>query len=150
VLLQLVRPRTSRISCDPSTFGELLAFAHEVALEHDDVLAIGMRCSSSVPVWVFDEMHAAATLAPKSMMPSIFAISRRLSTARFDNSATPAGPRDVFVFEVLRGVLAIKVPARSVALVDHDVRAGRNRVVRDGFAPVIDMTICGCNPPCAR
>ena len=80
------------------------------------------------------------TLGPKSTMPSIFEISDASFGRRASNNSATRGRPPVmsFVFELLRGVLAIKRAGDDlVAFVHDDVRAGRNRIIRDDFALVV-------------
>ena len=69
-------------------------------------------------------------------MPSILEISAASFGRRASNSSATRGRPPVMslVLAVLRGVLAISVPATNlVAFFDDDVRAGRNRVIGQDF-----------------
>ena len=88
------------------------------------------------------------TLAPKSTMPSILEISAASLGRRASNNSATRGRPPVMslVLDVLRGVLAMSVPATILSpSFDHDVRAGRNRIIRQRLRPCRrTMMICGC------
>ena len=125
-------------------FGELLAFLHEVALEDDDVLADRdevLLFHAGLRVLDDDACACRERVPPKSTMPSILEISAASFGRRASNSSATRGRPPVMslVLEVLRGVLAMSVPATILSPSLHDdVRAGRNRVVgATGFALVV-------------
>ena len=119
------------------TFGQLLAFLHEVALEDDDVFVerdemflfrAGLR--------ILEDrcLRLPRTVPPISTMPSIFEISAASFGRRASNNSATRGRPPVMslVLATLRGVLASNAPARILSpSLDDDVRAGRNRVARE-------------------
>ena len=122
-------------------FSQLLAFLHVIALEDDDVLAdrdemLLFRRWSRGSLMTMQRLPR--TLGPKSTMPSIFEISDASFGRRASNNSATRGRPPVMslVLDVLRGVLAINVPATILSpSFDDDVRAGRNRVIGERLRP---------------
>ncbi len=80
------------------------------------------------------------TVPPISTMPSIFAISAASFGRRASNSSATRGRPPVMslVFAILRGVLAsTRARLNLLALLDDDVRAGRNRVAREHLVGLV-------------
>jgi hypothetical protein len=97
------------------TFGQLLTLLHEVALEHDDVLADRDEVFLfELRLRVLDENATLAAHARAEVHDAVDLgdLGRVLRTAASNNSATRGRPPVMsFVFDCLRGVLAINVPA---------------------------------------
>ena len=124
------------------TFGQLLTFLHEVALEHDDVLTDGDEMFLfELSDWILDEnatltAHARTEVHDAVNLGDFRCVFRTTRFEQFGHTRQTAG--DVFRLRLLTRRLGHQCSCDNlVAGVHNDVRAGRNRVAGDGFALVV-------------
>ena len=122
-------------------FGQLLALLYHVALENNDVLADGDEVFLlRLGLRVLDEHAALAAHARAKVHDAVDLgdFRRVLRPARLEQFGHPrqtAG--DVLGLRCLRGVLAMRVPAKSRCPRSRRCAPRRNRIIGDDFAGVI-------------